>query len=527
MADQAVDAPVGGIPSPPSDRPASDALVALRSAGGAALIIAAALASMVGFLDAYVINVAVPAIGRSLGASVATLQWTLTGYLVTVASLLLLSGALADRFGRRRVLAVGLLVMLVSSVLCAIAPSVGALIAARLAQGVGAALVVPSSLAMLNGTLRVSDRARGIGIWAGLATLGTTAGPYAGGWLVDHASWRWVFLLNVPLILAGLFALRRVPEVVVRTSPPTGPAALDARGALLAVVGLGGAIYALTAAPAHGWLSAPVLVAGGLGVASLAALLPVERRLRAPMLRLSLFTSRQFDAINVTTVLFYGALSAGSYLLFLQLELRLGYSATQAGASLIPQAAVFLATSPVSGALTARLGPRRLMAAGILIVAAAFVWLSTAKAGSTYTGSILPAALLWGLGTGLAVTPLTAAVLAAVDDTDLGEASAINDAASRLGGVIAIAIVPTLIGAGCGSLAPALAHGYRPAMIALGGLCAAGAVVTWLFVSNDRAAAPLLAPPAPHHGCALPMANQPLPAAEQEREVRPALGVAR
>ncbi|MCW2984386.1 MAG: transrane efflux protein, partial [Conexibacter sp.] len=452
-------------------RPAAgdDPLIALRSPAGVALITATVLASMVGFLDAYVVNVAIPAIGRDLGASVTALQWTLTAYLVTVAALLLVAGALADRFGRRRLLAVGLVVMFVSSILCAIAPSVSGLIAARVAQGVGAALVVPSSLALLNGTLRVGDRARAIGIWAGLATIGTTVGPYAGGWLVDHASWRWVFLLNLPLILAGLLALRRVPD----RSEARTQLAPDALGAVLAVVGLGGVIYALTDGSAHGWLGARVLVAAVVGVLALAALLPAERRLRAPMLRLSLFTSRQFDAINVTTVLFYGALAAAGYLLVLQCELQLGYSATQAGAALIPSSAVFLAISPLSGALVTRIGPRWLMVSGMLTVGAAFAWVSTAQPGASYAGTILPAALLWGLGLGLTVTPLTAAVLAAVDDVDLGEASAINDAASRLGGVVAIAAVPALVGAAGGqSLGHALASGYQPAMIVAAGVCA-------------------------------------------------------
>jgi MFS family permease len=195
-------------------------LVALRSDTGVALIAATAIASLVGFLDASVVNVAVPAIGRDLGASVSALQWVLTSYLVTVAALLLLSGALADRFGRRRILVIGLLVMLAASLLCAVAPSVDALIAARVVQGVGAALVVPTSLALLNGTLRVADRARGIGIWAGLTSIGTTIGPYGGGWLIDHASWRAVFLLNLPLIAAGLLVLRRVPET---TDAPRAP----------------------------------------------------------------------------------------------------------------------------------------------------------------------------------------------------------------------------------------------------------------------------------------------------------------
>jgi EmrB/QacA subfamily drug resistance transporter len=484
-------------------------LVALRSATGIALIAATVLASAVGSLDANVIKVAVPAIGQDLHASVATLQWTLTSYLLVVAALLLLSGALGDRFGRRRVLAVGLLVMLVSSVLCAVAPSAGALIGARVVQGIGGALVVPNSLALLNGTLRKSDRARGIGIWAAIETLATTVGPYVAGWLVDQGSWRAVFLLNLPLILAALLVLTQVPE----SSDARRALSLDVFGALLALIGLGGVIYALTAGPASGWLSLPVLIATAVGALSLAALVPVERRLRAPMLRLSLFVSRQFDAINVATVLLYGALGAASYILFLQFELRLGYSAAQAGAALIPESAVFLVIAPLSGALVSRVGPRRLMVSGILMVAAAFIWLSGAHSGGSYTTTILPPVLLWGLGIGVTVSPLTAAVLAAVDDADLGEASAVNDTAARLGGVIVVALVPVLIGASDGSgLGHALVRGYQPAMITLGAICVAAALVAAVFVSDDRRVAAGKPAPAPRdHGRGLPVPDAATP----------------
>ena len=253
---------VVGAPAAAGDEPA---LTELRSAAGAALITATTLASTVGFFDANVVNVAVPAISRDLNASLASVQWILTGYLLAVAGLLLVAGALADRFGRRRILIVGLCVMLGASVPCALAPTSGFLVAARVLQGVGGALVVPSSLALLNGTLRVSDRARGIGLWAGLATLGTTVGPFVGGWLVDHASWRWLFFANAPLILGALLALTRVPESTDarRTLSP------DVLGGLLAILGLGGVIYALTDGAAHGWLTVRVIVAlvGGAGVA--------------------------------------------------------------------------------------------------------------------------------------------------------------------------------------------------------------------------------------------------------------------
>lgn len=495
------------------------ATVVLRSATGVALIAATVLASATASVDANVIKVAVPAIGRGLGASVTALQWTLTGYLLAVAALLLLAGALSDRLGRRRLLAAGLLVMLAGSILCAVAPSIDVLIAARVIQGIGAALVVPTSLALLNGTLRDGDRARGIGIWAGLETLGATTGPYAGGWLVDSGSWRYVFLLNIPLILGALLALRHVPE----SGRTGGRFSLDARGALLAVAGLGGVIYALTAGPASGWLSAPVLAAAVVGVLGLTALVPAERRQRAPMLRLALFASRQFDAINVMTLVFYGALAAASYLVILQCELRLGYSAARAGAALIPESVVFGVLAPVSGAVVKRIGPRWMMTGGLAAVTVALYLLSGAHPGESYASAILPGVLLWGLGIGVAVTPLTAAVLAAVGDADLGEASGINDAASRIGGVVVIAVLPALIGATGGrGYASALTHGYRPAMLVMGGLCAVAAIVTAVFVTDNRAPAARIVPRAPEAGCAPCIPEAAAPA----REPVPAAGVA-
>jgi EmrB/QacA subfamily drug resistance transporter len=479
-------------------------LVALRGRAGALLVAATVLASTVGFIDAYMINVAIPAIGRDLEIGVSELQWVLTGYLVTVASLLLLAGALADHFGWRRILVAGLVVMLIASLCCAAAPNGGALIAARVVQGAGGALVVPSSLALLNGTLQPADRAKGIGVWAGISTLGTTLGPYGGGWLIDHGSWRYVFLLNLPLIAAALWVLSGVPEVARERRPLS----VDVVGALLAVLGLGGVIYALTAGPASGWGSAPVLVSAVVGVVCLAALMPVEQRRSAPMLRTALFRIRQFVAINAATLLFYGALSAASYLVVLQCQLRLGYSATEAGAALIPESAVFLLVSPFVGGLVARVGTRWPMAIGILIVAGGFAWLSAAQPGQSYVRAILPGALLWGLGIGLTVAPLTAGVLAAVDDADLGEASAINDAASRVGGVVLIALVPLLLGVGgSNELAGPLANRYRTAMLVMAALSVVAAVITMVFVASGRPAATRLPATPRVHGCAVPVSS--------------------
>ena len=466
-------------------------LVALRSATGTAVMAATVLASAVAALGASVIRVAVPAIGHDFTAGVATLQWTVTSYLLTTAALLLLAGALADRFGRKRILTIGLWVTLVASLLCTIAPTVETLIAARLLQGVGGALVTPTSLALLNASLRVADRARAIGLWVGIETLLTSIGPYAGGWLVDQVSWRAIFVLNAPLVAICLVTLVWVPESRDRRAALS----LDFAGALLAVLGLGGVIYALTAEPASGWTAVPVVVAGLVGVCALVGLALLEPRLGDPMLRLSLFASRQFTAINLLTVLLYGALGAAGYLVLLQLQLQLGYSAAQAGAALIPTTVLLLAIAPISGALVSRIGPRWPMVAGILAVALGFLWLSAAQPGASYVESILPPAMLWGIGIGVAVTPLTAAVLAAVSDADLGEASAINDAAARVGSVVVIALVPLLIGAGAvANLADALEHGYQPAMIAMAVMTALAAVIAAAFVSDQRATAPAAMP---------------------------------
>jgi hypothetical protein len=232
-------------------------------------------------------------------------------------------------------------------------------------------------------------------------------------------------------------------------------------------------------------LSVPVIATGLIGIAALAALLFLERRLRDPMLRLLLFASRQFSAINMSTLLLYGALGAAGYLVSLQLQLQLGYSAAEAGAALIPTTVILLVLSPVSGFLVARFGPRWLMVAGILALAMAFGWLSEARPGANYAMAILAPAVLWGVGVGIAVTPLTAAVLAAVDDADLGEASAINDAAARVGSLIVIALVPALIGAGAAaSLGNSLVHGYQPAMLGMAALAALAALIAGIFITN-------------------------------------------
>jgi MFS family permease len=475
-------------------------LIPLRGARGTALIAATVLASMVGFLDAYMINVAVPAIGRDVHASVSELQWVLTGYLITVAALLLLAGALADHFGPRRILITGLLVMLVASLCRAVAPTPLTLILARLVQGVGGAFVCRA--ASRCSTARCARRTG-----RGASASGPVSPPSAprsartaaaGSSTTPRGATCSCSTCRSSPLRSGCCAGSHRPRAC-------GGRAVDAVGALLAVIGLGGVIYALTAAPESGWTTGPVLASGLLGLACLVAMVPVEQRRHRPMLRTALFRSRPFSAINAATLLFYGALAAASYLVILQLELQLGYSATAAGTALIPESAVFLIVSPLVGGLVARVGTRGPMAAGILVVAAGFCWLSAARPGDSYAQAILPGAILWGLGIGLAVAPLTAGVLAAVDDSDLGEASAINDAASRVGGVVLVALVPALLGAGgAPGLGRPLAANYQSAMLVMAGLTVAAAALTALLVPSRRSTGQHAAPNPRLHTCAAP-----------------------
>ncbi|MGD8169035.1 DHA2 family efflux MFS transporter permease subunit [Herbiconiux sp. P16] len=468
--------------------------VPLRSSRGVFVLAATVLASTIGFLDASVVNVAIPAIGKDLNAAVGDLQWTVTSYLVAVTALLLVAGALSDRYGRRRILIVGLSITLVASVFCALAPGAPLLVVGRIVQGIGGALTVPSSLALLNGTLRPRDRPRGIGLWAALSTVGYTVGPYAGGWLVDNASWRWLFILNVPLVILALLALIRVRE----QKDPAATGGIDYLGAVLIAIGLGAVVYALTDGSASGWARPAIIVAGVVGIGCLVALVPVELRVANPVLNLRLFRSKQFSAINASTLLFYAAISGVGYLVLLRLELQLNYSPTLAGAALIPSSVVFLIVAPISGNLVAKFGPRWLMAVGILVAGLGFLWLSFLGPTSSYWLGVLPGNLLQGLGFGLAVTPLTSAVLAAVRSADLGEASAINNAVSRLGGAVAIAIIPALAGPGVHTLAETIDAAYQPGMVITAVLCLAAAAIAAVFVSNVPAAAPVTAAPMPH-----------------------------
>lgn len=461
------------------------------TASGWWVIVTMVLGSGIVFLDGTVVNVALPAIGEDLDSSLGGLQWTINAYLVTLSSLLLLGGSLGDRLGRRRVFVVGLVAFTVASVLCGIAPSIEALVAARALQGVGGALLVPGSLSILASTFHPDDRARAIGAWSGMAGVTSSIGPFLGGWLIDAVSWRWIFLINVPLAaVAVLAAQRHVPETRAARQVP-----LDLAGAALVTVALAGISFA---AIDEGAAALPV---GAIGVGAFVAFLLVERASSHPMLPLGIFRSQQFSATNVTTFALYAALSAAFFLVSLRLQLSLGYSALEAGVSFVPFTLLMLVGSPKAGQLSARIGVRVPMTVGPAVAGAGMVLFARIGPGSTYLADVLPAVVVFGLGMALTVAPLTATVLASVDDDLTGVASGVNNAVSRFAGLLAVAVLPAVAGMAVGgSIEAGLDDGYATALVLCAALCAVGAAVSAAFVRSARPTQAVVHP-APEVAC--------------------------
>jgi EmrB/QacA subfamily drug resistance transporter len=452
------------------------------SARGHWVLAVAVLGSGVAFLDATVVNVALPHIGRDLHASTSTLQWILNGYTLTLASLILLGGSLGDRYGRRRIFVCGASLFTAASLLCTIAPNAELLIAARLLQGVGGALLTPGSLAMVESSFRPSDRARAIGAWTGLGGVAGALGPLVGGFLVGALSWRAVFLINLPL---GIFIVAMASWHVPETSDPTASGHLDFRGAILAALGLAGITYALIEAPGRG-TSPLVLVTAIGGVGCLIVFLLAERRSPNPMMPLSIFSSRQFSAANAVTFVVYGALGAVFFLLVAFLQISLGYSPIAAGVASLPITALMLLLSARSGALAQRIGPRIPLTVGPLVTALGLLLMTRIDPGDSYLSSVLPAVIVFGLGLTLVVAPVTATVMAAADERHSGIASGINTAVSRVAGLLVIAILPLVAGlTGKKFYDPsAMVHGFHVAMVACAALAVLGGILAWLTISS-------------------------------------------
>ncbi len=495
-----------------TDSPGSG--LALSSPRGRWVLLASVLGSGLVGIDATVVNVALPAIGTDLDADVAHLQWTVTAYTLTLASFILLGGALGDRYGRRRTFLVGVVWFALASLLCALAPTAPVLAAARALQGVGGALLTPGSLAMIQASFAPADRARAIGAWSGLGGVATAIGPLLGGWLVQVASWPWVFLINAPVAAAVVaITVRHVPE----TRDPTATGRPDAPGAALVVLALGATTFTLIEAPAIGVASPAVLVAGAVGVAAAAAFVGVERRSAHPLLPLGIFASRQFTAANAVTFAVYAAIGVVFLLLVVHLQVVAGFSPLASGTALLPVTAAMLALSARAGALAARTGPRLPMTLGPLVCAAGVLLMLRIGPDASYAGEVLPAVVVLGLGLSLLVAPLTATALAAADAAHAGVASGVNNAVARAAGLLAIAVLPGAAGlSGQGWSDPvAFAAGFRTCLVVAAALLVAGGVLAGVTIRDDvlddgpaerPAGPPVGAPPAtgaPVRHCAL------------------------
>jgi EmrB/QacA subfamily drug resistance transporter len=455
------------------------AAIRMGTPTGREVVAAATLGTGMGLLDTTVVNVALRTIGRDLDATLADLQWVSNGYLLSLASLILLGGWLGDRFGRRRVFVLGTVGFAAASLLCGLAPSPVVLIVARILQGCGAALMTPGSLAMMQGAFAPADRPKAIGAWSGLAAIAAAVGPFVGGILVDYFSWRWIFLINLPLAAITIWiAVRSVPESQDRA----GCGRVDIAGAVLASLALAGMTYGLIQ-----WGDPLAPAALVVGVAASVAFVVAEARHPDPMLPLRLFRNRTFSAANVMTLLVYAALGAVMFFVVLQLQTVSGYTALAAGVSMLPITVCMVFLASRGGALGARIGPRLPMTLGPIVMGAGTMLLLSIGVDVDYWRDVLPGVTVFGLGLALMVAPLTATVLAAAPDRNAGIASGVSNAVARMGSLLAVAVLPVAVGLSGVEYADPVAFdaGYRSAIIACAGILVLGGLVSWFTIRND------------------------------------------
>ena len=437
-------------------------------------------------LDATVVNVALPHIGEQFHASISALQWVLTGYLVALASLILLGGALGDRFGRRKVFVVGTIWFAAASLLCGAAPNIEVLVAARVLQGVGGALLTPGSLAIIQASFRETDRAAAVGAWSGLGGVAGAIGPFVGGGLVDGPGWRWAFLINVPVAaIAIACAHAAIPE----TRDPHAGRGLDLIGASFAVVGLAASTWALTEAGPHGWTSAGVLGAAVVSVAAIAAFVRRMMHTSDPLVPPALFRNRTFTVVNLQTVLLYGGLGVSFFLVSYELQVAAGWSALRAGVALLPATGLMLVLSASSGSLAQRIGPRLQLTAGPLLAATGLLLLARIGEDASWVTDVLPGAVVFGLGLVTFVAPLTATVMAAADPDHVSVASGVNNAIARAAALSALAVVPVVSGLTAATQPAQITHAFRLGLIVTACVAAAAAPLAF-FGLGEHARAP-------------------------------------
>jgi EmrB/QacA subfamily drug resistance transporter len=457
--------------------------VRYATAPGRWILAATVLGSGMASIDATVVGIALPSIGRDLHSSLSALQWVVSGYMLTLASLLLPAGALGDQLGRRKMFNVGVVWFTVASVACAVAPGATVLILMRTLQGVGAALLTPGSLAIIEASFDEESRGQAIGAWSGLGGVATALGPLLGGYLIAAASWRWIFVINVPIGVAVFWmSSRHVPE----SRDQNRPDRVDVRGSLLAVTTLVGITYGLIQGPASGWGHPDVVALLLVGAASAVAFFFAERSAANPMLPLSAFRNRQFTVTNVVTFIIYGALGGALFLFPVELQVVDHYTPLESGVSLLPLTVIMLLLSARSGKLAARIGPRLQMSVGPLIVGAGVALLARSTTDSWYPTGVLPAVVLFGLGLATTVAPLTSTAMNALSAERAGLASAVNNDVARTGSLIAVAILPAIAGLSGRTYLHAgpVSSGFRTATAVSAVFCALGGAISAVGIQN-------------------------------------------